>query len=99
MKCPAFEVYRTFTELVSPLAGLQCGDTSSWYILFAATVCRWAFLFADGAVLAWEQGMVGAERAGPATSAAQSCLRFEHPTMMDELAVVANVEGMCPDGI
>ncbi|CAM9713570.1 unnamed protein product, partial [Laminaria digitata] len=48
----------------------------------------WAFLCADGGVLAWEQGTVSAERAGAAASADQSCLRFEHPTMAPELAAM-----------
>lgn len=55
--------------------------------------CRWAFLVADGSVFAWEQGMVVAERAGAATGADQSVLRFDHPTMADELAQMEALEG------
>ena len=56
---------------------------------------RWAFLCADGGVLAWEQGMVRAERAGAAVSADQSCLRFDHPTMARELAAMKPLQGVC----
>lgn len=47
----------------------------------------------DKAVLAWEQGMVTAERPGAAVRADQACLRFEHPAMMHELASMAPLGG------
>ncbi|CAN0466521.1 unnamed protein product, partial [Ectocarpus sp. 12 AP-2014] len=49
----------------------------------------WAFICTDTGVLAWEQGMVAAERPGAAVRADQACLRFEHPAMMHELALMA----------
>ncbi|CAM9225572.1 unnamed protein product, partial [Choristocarpus tenellus] len=48
----------------------------------------WAYLCADGAVFAWEQGMVasGGSGTGP------SCLCFDHPSMAGELAAVRALE-------
>lgn len=54
---------------------------------------RWAFLCADGGVLAWEQGMLSAERPAVAASADQACLRFDHPAMVEELAAMEPLEG------
>ncbi|CAB1098719.1 unnamed protein product [Ectocarpus sp. CCAP 1310/34] len=53
----------------------------------------WAFMCTDTGVLAWEQGMVAAERPGAAVRADQVCLRFEHPAMMHELALMAPLGG------
>lgn len=47
----------------------------------------------DTGVLAWEQGMVVAERPGAAIRADQAYLRFEHPAMMHELALMAPLGG------
>ena len=47
---------------------------------------RWAFLCTNEGILAWEQGMVSAERTGAAVGADQACVRLDHPTMMEELA-------------
>lgn len=44
-------------------------------------------------MLAWEQGMVSAERPAVAASADQACLRFDHPAMVDELAAMEPLEG------
>lgn len=44
-------------------------------------------------MLAWEQGTVSAERAGAAASADQFCLRFDHPTMAQELAAMEPLQG------
>lgn len=53
----------------------------------------WAFLCTNEGVLAWEQGMVGAERTGAAVGAGQACVRFEHPAMVQELANMEPVGG------
>lgn len=54
---------------------------------------RWAFLSGDKGVLAWEQGMVNAERPGAAASADQACSQFDHRPMIDELATMEPLEG------
>ncbi|CAM9684483.1 unnamed protein product [Ectocarpus sp. 6 AP-2014] len=54
---------------------------------------RWAFMCTDTGVLAWEQGMVAAERPGAAVRADEACLQFEHPAMMHELAMMAPLGG------
>lgn len=54
---------------------------------------RWAFICADGSLFAWEQGMVAAERAATAAGADQNYLRFDHPTMEDELESMGPSEG------
>lgn len=60
---------------------------------------RWAFLCVDGGILAWEQGMLSAERTGGAVSADQSCLRFDHPSMAAELATMEALEGETGKGV
>ncbi|CAM9382742.1 unnamed protein product [Sphacelaria rigidula] len=46
-----------------------------------------------GCVLAWEQGMVTAERAAAYVGADHNFLRFDHPTMANELAEMEALEG------
>eukprot|EP00752_Nemacystus_decipiens_P010372 g9242.t1 len=46
----------------------------------------WAFLCTNEGILAWEQGMVNAERTGAAVGADQTYVRLDHPTMVQELA-------------
>lgn len=69
-------------------SGGRAGDGWRW-----GGGCSWAFLCADGGVLAWEQGMVSAERTGAAVGADQACVRFEHPAMFQELSAMEPQEG------